>query len=258
MCLDASFTSNIEKIHQDFPNLLEEEVITVDPSKSIHILGHNFEKHPIVFQKTVDQPLQLKLMEWGCIPYYIQEEPPFLKYRNTMLNARSERVLADPSSYWYKIKSKRCLMPVSGIFEHRAITGWKHKIPYYIYQPSTPLFYLPALYSVATLPDQQTGEMTQRYTFAMLTRKANSLMAKIHNGGSNAGRMPLFLPLSLAKEWVSNLNMDRLTSLLEYEFPSDQLAAHPVFTIRSKKTHPLQQLKTAPFHWPNLPELVDH
>ena len=50
--------------------------------------------------------------------------------RNKMLNIRSERILDDPKSYWNKIRNRRCIIPVSLTYEHRAIVGWKKKVPY--------------------------------------------------------------------------------------------------------------------------------
>ncbi|MFX8477668.1 SOS response-associated peptidase family protein, partial [Acinetobacter baumannii] len=71
-------------------------------------------------------------MEWGVIPFYVKEESAFIRQRASMLNARSERILDDKTSYWNKIRNRRCLIPVSGIYEHRAIKGWKKKVPYFI------------------------------------------------------------------------------------------------------------------------------
>src|SRR5579864_7021076 len=119
-----------------------------------------------------------------------------------MLKARSERILDDQKSYWHKIRNRRCLIPVSGIYEHRAIKGWKKKVPYFVRLMSQRLFFIPGLYSVADLPDPETGEMMQRWTYTLITRNANEVMAQIHNDGDNRSRMPLFVPLDLAKKWV--------------------------------------------------------
>ncbi|MDR2272532.1 MAG: SOS response-associated peptidase [Sphingobacterium sp.] len=41
--------------------------------------------------------------------------------RRNMINVRSERILEDKKSYWYRLRKQGCLIPVSGTFEHRAI-----------------------------------------------------------------------------------------------------------------------------------------
>ena len=142
-------------------------------------------------------------MEWGVIPFYVKDEKTYLKQRPTMLNARAEKILDDPKSYWNKIKNRRCLIPVTGIYEHRGVVGWKKKVPYFIYLKDQPIFFLPALYSTAELPDLTTGEMIKRYSFTLITRPANSLLANIHNDGPHRYRMPLFLPNELSRVWIS-------------------------------------------------------
>src|SRR5947207_10425164 len=107
-----------------------------------------------------------------------------------MLNARSERILDDSKSYWFKIRNRRCLIPVTGIYEHREIAGWKKKVPYFVQLRDQEMFFIPGLYSVAELPNKETGEMIKLFTHTLITRDANSVMRDIHNGGDNKGRMP--------------------------------------------------------------------
>jgi putative SOS response-associated peptidase YedK len=200
--------------------------------------------------------MHLKLMEWGCIPFYIKDEKAFVKQRTNMLNARSERILGDITSYWFKIRNRRCLIPVTGIYEHRKIEKWTKKVPYFIHQKNTDLFYLPGLYSVAELPNKETGEVEKRWTYTLITRSANDLMKQIHNDGDNKWRMPLFLPNDLAKEWVaSDLTAERMQTIINYELPAAELEAWPVFTIRSSKERPDGKEKTEPYVWENLPAL---
>jgi putative SOS response-associated peptidase YedK len=195
-------------------------------------------------------------MEWGCIPFYIKDEKAFVKQRTNMLNARSERILGDTSSYWFKIRNRRCLIPVTGIYEHRKIEKWTKKVPYFIHHKNTDLFYLPGLYSVAELPNKETGELEKRWTYTLITRSANDLMKQIHNDGDNKWRMPLFLPNDLAKEWVaSDLTAERMQDIINYELPTPELEAWPVFTIRSSKERPDGKEKTEPYVWENLPAL---
>jgi putative SOS response-associated peptidase YedK len=120
----------------------------------------------------------------------------------------------------------------------RAIKGWK-KVPYYIRLKEQPVFFLPGLYSVTDLPDTETGEMLKRQTFSLITRDGNDLMKKIHNDGENRGRMPLFLPPELSKEFLDeDLSPERYREILQYEMPEDKMEAITVYTIRSAKPRP--------------------
>lgn len=256
MCYDLSFTSSIPSIFSLFPKIVCEDDFDVNFDASMHIVGHSFGEHPIVYQNREDQQLHLKLMEWGCIPYYVKDENAFVKQRSSMLNARSERILTDSSSYWFKIRNRRCLIPVTGIFEHRKIEKWTKKVPYYIHQINSELFYLPGLYSVAELPNRETGELEKRWTFSLITRGANDLMKLIHNDGENKWRMPLFLPNDLAKEWVSQeLSTERMQEILHFELSPSELTCWPVFTIRTPKERPDRKKKIEPYDWEKLPAL---
>ncbi len=179
-----------------------------------------------------------------------------MKQRIMMLNARSERILGDTSSYWFKIRNRRCLIPVTGIFEHRKVTGITKKVPYFIHQTANPIMFLPGLYSVAELPNLQTGELEKRWTFTLITRAANSLMQQIHNDGENKWRMPLFLTDSLRDRWLEpELSTEDLQSILNYELPATELDCWPVYTIRSSKPRPDGLTKTDPYVWEGLPVL---
>ena len=255
MCYDISFTVNIESVYDYFPELIADDQIEINFDFSAHIPGHAYAQHPVICRYKDDGELHLKLMEWGIIPYYTKDEKAFLPQRANMLNIRSERILDDKTSYWYKIRSKRCLIPVTGTFEHRTIKGWKKKVPYLIKIAGVNMFFIPGLYSVTELPDQD-GVLHQRYTVGMITRAANSLMSKIHNSGPNSHRMPLFLPFEMALQWLNKeLPDDHYRELLNYEIPSEKLEYYTVNTIRSPKPREDGKPKTAPFKWEKLPEL---
>lgn len=271
MCYDLSFNTSLQSIHDIFPGIIQDDQFQIHPDKSAHIVAHSFGEHPIVLRNREDGFMHLKLMEWGCIPFYTKDEAAFMKQRIMMLNARSERILGDTSSYWFKIRNRRCLIPVTGIFEHRKVTGITKKVPYFIYQKTTnnielpnpnpetqpSPFFLPGLYSVAELPNLQTGELEKRWTFTLITRAANSLMQQIHNDGENKWRMPLFLPDNLRNQWLEpELSSEALQFILNYELPATELDCWPVYTIRSSKLRPDGLSKTDPFVWEGLPSLT--
>jgi putative SOS response-associated peptidase YedK len=256
MCYDVSFTVNVKQLADYFPDLVFDEQMDLDFDAAIHIMGHAYGKHPIIYKNKDDEKLHCRMMEWGCIPFYVDDEAQFSKQRAGMLNARSERILGDTKSYWYKIRNRRCLIPVTGIYEHREIKGWKNKVPYFVKLKAQPVFFIPGLYSVVELPDKATGEVVKRWTYTLITRDANDIMKMIHNGGDNKWRMPLFLPFELSKKWVNDeLTVEDYTAILDYEMPSDQLEYQPVFSIRTSKMRPDDKAKNEYYEWPKLPEL---
>lgn len=255
MCYDISFTISLSELGDYFPDLVMDDQLSFD-FDATHIVAHDHGFHPILYKPRGEERVHCRMMEWGCIPYYVKDEKQYSRQRTGMLNARSERILTDEKSYWFKIRNRRCLIPVSGVYEHRAIKGWKKKVPYFIQLSKQPLFFIPGLYSVVELPDMSTGEMLKRYTYTLITRSANDVMSKIHNSGENRGRMPLFLPFELSQQWLDNeLDETKFKDILNYEMPSEDMNFRPVFTIRSQKLRPDNEAKNAYWEWEKLPEL---
>jgi putative SOS response-associated peptidase YedK len=254
MCYDISFTAKLKELPNYFPEIVDSPQLELEFEHD-HIIAHRYPEYPIV-RRTSDDKVIMQEMEWGVIPFYVKDEKSFIRQRASMLNARSERILDDPKSVWYKIKNRRCLIPVSGIFEHRGIVGWKNKVPYFITLKDQPMFFLPGLYATADLPDLETGEVVKRYTFTLITRPANLLLKNIHNDGDHRYRMPLFLSLELSKKWIeAELPETEYREIQNYEMPPDNMNYIPVWTIRSPKARPDGKLKTEFWEWKDLPAL---
>ncbi len=222
------------------------------PLTAMHVQAQAYRKHPVVVEE--ENTYKVRLFEWGVIAGYMNTPEKIQAMRNSMCNARSEKIVEDKKSYWRQIRSRRCVIPVSGIYEHRHIRGWKKTVPYYVKLKGRDLFCIPGLFTYSPLPDPETGEL--QGTFAVITRPANDTMRKIHNGGPNAGRMPLFLPKEKELEWLKpGLSDEGIQSLLDYELPADELDYWPVHTIRTTKDRPDKKEKNEPFTWEKLPEL---
>jgi putative SOS response-associated peptidase YedK len=255
MCYDVSFTVEIKQLSDYFPDLIFDEQIEIN-FDGTHIIGHLYQQHPIIYKNREDNKLHLRMMEWGCVPFYVKDLNAFKKQRATMLNARSERILEDIKSYWYKIRNRRCLIPLNGFYEHRKVTGFKNKVPYFITLKKQKMFFLPGLYSVAEIVDKETGEMIKAWTYTLITRPANNVMKQIHNDGENKWRMPLLLPFELSQQWVNEvLPDDQYKAILDYEMPAEELNYLPVFSIRTAKLRPDNKAKNEYYEWANLPEL---
>jgi putative SOS response-associated peptidase YedK len=191
MCYDICYMITQETIEQYFDNriVFDAPFPDTDFDISIHVLAQSYKKGLIVVQEQYHY--KGRLFEWGVIANYMDTPDKIKKMRSSMCNIRSEKIL-DKKSYWNRIRKNRCLIPVRGFYEHRAIKGWKHKVPYYVELNDRPLFCLPGLFAYSPVPDMETGEL--KGTYAVITRDANSLMKQIHNDGDNAYRMPLMLP----------------------------------------------------------------
>lgn len=251
MCYDVSFSTRYESITDYLPDLIIEPSLALDFEMKAHVQAQAFNPYPVI---TLDDgQYVLKLFEWGVIADYMNTPEKVVQYRRWMCNARSDKVL-DKKAFWYRIRKNRCLMPVTAIYEHREIKGWKNKVPYLVKMKKEKLFFIPSLYSYAPLVNKETGEMPG--TFALVTRPANSLMARIHNADPSDPRMPLFVPADLAKRWLDpGLTDEQLAEILNFEMPSEMLEYYPVWTIRGKKPRPDEKPKTEPWVWEGLPEL---
>ena len=253
MCYDISLSTSVQNITDYFPDIIPAGQIDIDFDNSIHVVAQSYRKYPILLFE--DNNYKLKMFEWGVIADYMDTPEKIKKGRQWMCNAQSEKVIDDKKSYWHRIRRKRCLIPVTGTFEHREIKGWKNKVPYMICIKDRELFCIPGLYHYAPVPDIETGEV--RGTFTMLTRAANDIMKQIHNGGPNAGRMPLYLQeKELEQKWLlPDLTDQEIAKFVKYEIPSESLEHWPVYTIRSTKPRPDLKSKVDPWEWPELPPL---
>jgi putative SOS response-associated peptidase YedK len=252
MCYDISFSSNIQLITDYLPDLVVDPQLNFDFDMAIHVMAQAYRKYPVIIND--DGVHKLMPFEWGVIADYMNTPEKVKQSRQYMCNAQSEKIINDKKSFWRRIRAKRCLIPVTGIYEHREIKGWKNKVPYLVRLKERPMFCIPGLYHYSPIPDMETGEI--KGTFTLITRAANSVMKQIHNGGPNVFRMPLFLPKELELKWLQpGLTDEDIQQVLDFEMPSEQLEYWPVYTIRSTKPRPDDREKTAPFEWPNLPPL---
>lgn len=249
MCYDISFESTMKQLQEYLPTL--QVSAGGDFENREHVMAQAFSKYPIIVAE--DDAYKVQMFEWGVIAGYMNTPEKIRKSRSFMCNAQSEKIVHDKKSYWYRIRKNRCLIPVTGIYEHREIPGWKHKVPYFVKEKDRPLFCIPGLYNYA--PSKE-GEAVGTYT--LITRAANSVMEKIHNAGPNDNRMPMFLKdKAMELRWLDPELSDKgIDEVLDYEIPSTHLDYWPVYTIRSPKPRPDGKDKTEPYEWKDLPALA--
>jgi putative SOS response-associated peptidase YedK len=255
MCLDIAFYSALQLIDDYFPDLVYDGEIDFDLDMGAHFLALGHNRYPVITNE--GGHYHRKHFEWGIIAEYMDTPEKIKAMRKSMVNARSEKLIDDRHSFWHRIRRTRCLIPVTGIYEHREIKDWKNKIPYHIVLKDRGMFCLPGLFHYNTkMPsDPETGEV--RGMFTLITRAGNETMCQIHNSGSNAHRMPLFLPRELESQWLDpHLSDEDMTKILAYEMPSDQIVYHPVFSIRGRSPRPDGLPKNQPYLYPGLPPLA--
>ncbi len=254
MCLDISYYSALELLDDYFPGLAHDQAIDFDMDANIHVLAMSYKKFPVVLFK--DGAFHRNYFEWSIIAGYMDTPEKIKMQRPKMANARAEKIIADKKSFWHRIRKNRCLVPVTGIYEHRHIDGWKNKVPYLVQQEGRNMFCIPALYYYnPNVPTNiETGEAVGMFT--LVTRDANTVMKQIHNDGDNKWRMPLFLPKEMELKWLDpDLKDDQIAAILSFEMPSEKLITTPVWSIRTTKPRPDGKLKNEFFAWPNLPPL---
>ncbi len=255
MCWDISLHTDIEIIKATFPQIRDERLnLEYNYSLMENVQAIGFPNYPIIYKEKDSGLITLQEMEWGIFPTFAKTEKEQVDRRRNMVNIRSERVLGDKKSMWYRLRKQRCLIPVSGIFEHRQVTGWKKKVPYYVAEKGRSYFLIPGLYQFHELinPD---GEIQKIGTFGLITRHANELMSNIHNAGDNKHRMPLFLPNAFEMKWLEEIDEEGMSEIFKYEMPSSELDSVPVYTLRGYPNRPDGKHRYEKFDWPRLPPL---
>lgn len=246
MCNDISLSATLKRIIAAFQAKTLKPVQQTDFNfePSFHRLAQSFPRLPIFRQEEED--VKVAPFEWGVIPNYFKTPEDIRKGRKWMVNARSEKLL-EKSAYWSKIRTQRCLVPATGFFEHREVSGWKNKVPYFIRPKGAEVFFMAGLYAWSPFPHPETGELTG--TFSIITRNANEVMKKIHNGGENSGRMPLMMAPGMETEWLRpGLTDTDIQQLLQYELPSDALEYWPVNPVRRTKEDDASVIAPAQYH----------
>jgi len=158
---------------------------------------------------------RLDLLRWGIIPSWVKD----LKKLAPLINARAETVSEKPS-FRSAFQARRCLVPVSGFYEWKAVAGQKTKQPYYITSKGgSPLFF-------AGIWEEWRSEKEETVTsFSVITTKANDLMATIHE------RMPVILTQPAFETWLNPKGVASELKYLLVPLASESLQMHPVSSM---------------------------
>lgn len=158
----------------------------------------------------------LVAMRWGLLPGWAQR--PGSTFR-PQINARAETV-ADKPAFRSAFARRRCLVPVSGFYEWKAMPG-SRKQPHCLRMRGGGVFTLAGIFepAVGDQPDQVA-------TFAILTTTPNELAAPIHD------RMPVIIGTQDRDAWLDAPPdaAPGLTALFA-PWPADEMEAFPVSTL---------------------------
>ena len=133
--------------------------------------------------------VSLDPLRWGLIPVLVHgpEGRP-------QADQRQVRDRADLPTFRDAYRPRRCILPVDGFFEWKAIKGQKAKQPYAIAMKDGAPFGIAGIWE--NWKDPTTGEWVR--TFAIITTDANELVADIHD------RMPVILAPGDYARWLSD------------------------------------------------------
>ncbi len=181
--------------------------------------------HPKIIIYTNREPYRPRLSVWGLVPHWAKTPESIW---NKTINARGETIFEKPA-FKKSANEKRCLIPAEGFYDYYYFRGKSY--PFYIYHKEKKPLLFAGLWDEWT--DRGTGEILN--SFSIVTTKANSLMAKIHNRPklSNDARMPVILPENMADEWLNPLSREELQKLIK-PFPDSELTAHTVKKLLGK------------------------
>ena len=118
-------------------------------------------------------------------------------------------------------RKRRCILPVDGFFEWKAIKGRRAKQPYAVGMKDGSPFGIAGIWE--NWKEPKSGEWIR--TFAIITTDANELVAEIHN------RMPVILPASGYVRWLGEEEDPRELML---PFPSQAMRMWPISTRVNK------------------------
>ena len=133
--------------------------------------------------------VSLDPLRWGLIPYWCTDPAGGRK----PINAKCETIATLPT-FRDAYRHRRCIVPVDGFFEWKAVKGQKAKQPYAIGMKDGTPFGIAGIWE--NWKEPASGEWIR--TFAIITTDANDLVADIHD------RMPVILAPADYVRWLSD------------------------------------------------------
>lgn len=167
---------------------------------------------PVIIMDDEGDVIVPATMRWGFVPFWEKSAKPKL----APINAQSEKV-ATNAMFKQSLQKRRCLVPADGFYEWLRLDETT-KVPFDIHLKSGRSFFMAGIY--------ESGNELRPPTFAILTTRANDLMARIHN------RMPAIVDDEEAKRWLTPgaIAADELARLTE-PHPAAEMEAVSVSSL---------------------------
>lgn len=182
MCVSMQLVIEFDHFGAAANRRILEEVQRLTPYHSASVFDRP--AWPVV---TAQEPAVVQAMQWGYLPPHAQGDPVKFIAAFGTYNARCENVYTGKLYRDAMEQKLRCLVPVTGFYEHRHVG--KLKVPYLIRPTSGGIWWFAGIYQPATR------------TFSLVTTEANDLMRQIHN---SAARQPLILPEGYAQAYLES------------------------------------------------------
>ncbi len=152
-----------------------------------------------------DESYELAEMQWGLVPDWAKPD----QFKRPLINARSETIWEKPS-FRHLIKSRRCIIPISGFFEWQR--NGSTKVPHVIRVNDEPVMLLGGIYQI-----NKHGE----FQHCIVTTESNGAMQQVHH------RQPVILDEEQAKTWIESEDRAEVDNLMK-ACPDSWLDIYPV------------------------------
>jgi putative SOS response-associated peptidase YedK len=176
------------------------------PSQELLVIRRN--------RKTAE--VSLDPLRWGLIPHWCNDPNGGRK----PINAKCETV-HQLRTFREAYRLRRCIVPVDGFFEWRAIKGQRAKQPYAIGMRDGAPFGIAGIWE--NWKEPASGEWIR--TFAVITTDANELVANIHD------RMPVILSPDAYARWLGD---EPDPGDVMRPFPAERMRMWPISTRVNK------------------------
>ncbi|MGL5742844.1 MAG: SOS response-associated peptidase [Legionella sp.] len=177
MCGRFAYVASSEELKSQFhlSNAIEiTQIFNIAPGSQVMCLV-----------KTNADEIQGVVLHCGFIPSWATDWKRF----RSVINARAEIIFEKPT-FRQVIKSKRCLMPMSGFYEWHQENGRKQ--PYFFQKNNHELL------AVAGLWDTWRHDEEVLHSYCLITTDANPLMQPVQR------RMPVILDEAEQEIWLNN------------------------------------------------------
>jgi putative SOS response-associated peptidase YedK len=207
---------------------LERKLEPFQENEIFHASGY---AHPTLLIYSNEHATTPTPSTWGLVPHWVKDNKKRFELWNKTLNARGETIFEKPS-FRQSAKSKRCIIPLDGFYEHHHFNGKPY--PYLIRREDGEPLMVAGLWNEWL--DTETGELIN--TCTIVTTKANQLLSKIHNNPKlPESRMPVLLNEADEDRWLDisgdASNIESLKKLIQ-PLEDGMLVAHTVQKLSGK------------------------